>query len=332
MKTALVILNWNGKKLLEDFLPTLVAFSNLNNTSIYVADNASTDDSISFVEKKFPTVSIVKNNKNMGFAKGYNKALKQINADIYGLINSDIEVTEDWLLPILSVFEKEKNTAVVQPKILDYKNKEMFEYAGAAGGFIDKLGYPYCRGRVFNSLEKDEGQFDDASSIFWASGACFFIKSSVFHQLGGFDEDYFAHQEEIDLCWRVQNAGYNIKYTGLSTVYHIGGATLQESNSFKTFLNFRNSLYSILKNVPASHIIPLIFTRLLLDGIAGIKFALEFRPIHTLAILKSHFSFYKNVSKMLSKRQRSSQKKNYFSTKSIVWRYFILGKKKYSDL
>lgn len=332
MKTALVILNWNGKSLLKEFLPPLVRFSALKNVAIYVADNASTDDSVLFIKNHFPSVHIIQNTENGGFAKGYNNALQYVDADIYGLINSDIEVTKNWLLPILSLFEKEEHTAVVQPKILDYHQKDTFEYAGAGGGFIDMLGYPYCRGRVFNSLEKDHGQFNDTTPIFWASGACFFIRSAVFKQLYGFDEDYFAHQEEIDLCWRIQNAGYHIKYTGLSTVYHVGGATLQESNPHKTFLNFRNSLFSILKNVPDSKIIPLIFTRLVLDGIAGIMFFIELRPIHTFAILKAHFSFYKNVSKMLSKRHYFAQGKTYFTLKSIVWNYFILRKKRFSDL
>lgn len=332
MKTALVILNWNGKKLLEKFLPSLVHFSSLQNVTIYVADNASTDDSVLFVKNHFPTVQIIKNSTNGGFAKGYNDALQHIDADIYGLINSDIEVTKNWLPPIISIFEKEKNTAVVQPKILDYKQKNAFEYAGAGGGFIDMLGYPYCRGRIFNDIEKDNGQFNDTVPIFWASGACFFVRASVFKQLQGFDEDYFAHQEEIDLCWRIQNANYTITYTGLSTVYHVGGATLKESNPHKTFLNFRNSLFSILKNVPDSKIIPLIFSRLVLDGVAGILFFVKLRPIHTFAIIKAHFSFYKNVSKMLSKRHHFTQNKKYYTLKSIVWNYFILRKKRFSDL
>jgi GT2 family glycosyltransferase len=332
LKTAIVILNWNGKQLLEKFIPSIVAYSSIPNVEIVVADNASTDNSIQFLKEKFPTITIVKNKENGGFAKGYNDALKYIDADIYALVNSDIEVTENWLKPIVTIFENEQNTAAVQPKILDFKEKTTFEYAGAGGGYIDSLGYPYCRGRIFNELEEDLGQYNDKNSIFWASGACFFIRSKVYHNLCGFDEDYFAHQEEIDLCWRVKNNGYSIKYCGASTVYHIGGATLNELSPRKTFLNFRNSLFSLVKNLPKNKLFPIIFTRLILDGIAGVKFALELKPKHTWAILKSHFSFYKYLNKMLKKRKGLNQTTSYFTIKSIVWQHFILGKKKYSDL
>ncbi|MFD0992947.1 glycosyltransferase family 2 protein [Tenacibaculum geojense] len=331
MKTAIVILNWNGKQLLEQFLPAIVSY-NQENADIYVADNASTDDSITYVQKYFPTVKIVINKENGGYAKGYNDALQQIEADIYCLINSDIEVTKNWLTPILNVFREEENTAIIQPKLLDYKNKNKFEYAGAGGGFVDFFGYPYCRGRVFNSLETDNGQFNDITEIFWASGACFFIRSDVFHKLKGFDEDYFAHQEEIDLCWRTQNEGYTIKYVGASTVYHVGGATLQESNPHKTYLNFRNSLFTVLKNVPKQYIFQTIFARLVLDGIAGIKFAFELRPVHTLSILKAHASFYKNLRKFIKKRRQLQRKSDYNIHTSIVWQYFLLGRKKFKQL
>ena len=291
MKIAVVILNWNGKKLLKTFLPSVVNFS--QNATVYVADNASTDDSIEFIKENFPTVKIIANDKNGGFAKGYNDALKEVEADIYALVNSDVEVTENWLTPIIKEFTTDANTAIIQPKILDYKNKEKFEYAGAAGGFLDVLGYPYCRGRIFNTLEKDKGQYNDIIKINWASGACFFIRSNVYHQLGGFDEDYFAHQEEIDLCWRTNNLGHSIKYVGKTTIYHVGGATLNEENSYKTFLNFRNSLFSLVKNAPTNRVFFYVFIRLILDGVAGIRFTLQGRPIHTWAILKSHASFYK---------------------------------------
>lgn len=331
MKTAIVILNWNGEKLLEEFLPSIVNFS-ANIADIYVADNASTDNSIAFIKQNFPTVKIVINKENGGYAKGYNDALQHISADIYCLINSDIEVTKNWLSPILSVFEKEENTAIIQPKILDYKNKTKFEYAGAAGGFIDFLGYPYCRGRVFNHLENDTNQFNDSINIFWASGACLFIRAKVFHQLQGFDEDYFAHQEEIDLCWRTQNEGYEIKYVGASKVYHVGGATLQESNPHKTYLNFRNSLLTVLKNVPTKYLFQTVFLRLILDGIAGIKFIVELRPIHTWAIIKAHFSFYKNLFKFIKKRKNLQKREAYNKHTSVVWQYFVLGRKKYEQL
>ena len=293
MKIAIVILNWNGKKLLEQFLPSIVNFSS-ELAEIYVADNASTDSSLAYIKEYFPLVQIVENTTNGGYAKGYNDALKSIDADIYCLINSDIEVTQNWISPILEVFKKEKNTAIIQPKILDFKAKDIFEYAGAGGGFIDLYGYPYCRGRVFNHLEQDTKQFNDVAEIFWASGACFFIRSKVYHQLNGFDEDYFAHQEEVDLCWRAQNEGFDVKYVGGATVYHVGGATLQETNPQKTFLNFRNSLLNVIKNVPKQWFLLVVFSRLLLDGIAGIKFLVELRPIHTWAIIKAHLSVYRN--------------------------------------
>ncbi len=332
MKIAIVILNWNGKQLLEKFLPSIVKYSNLNNVEIFVADNASTDGSIDFIKQNYPNIEIVQNKENGGFAKGYNDALKHIKADIYGLINSDIEVTEDWLNSIIATFENEENTVIIQPKILDFKNKELFEYAGAAGGFVDKYGYPFCRGRIFSELEKDNQQFNDTKDIFWASGACFFIRSKVFQELNGFDEDYFAHQEEIDLCWRAKNTNKTIKYVGTSTVYHVGGATLKEESPKKTFLNFRNSLFTLVKNIPKNQLFSVIITRLILDGVAGIKFLFEMRPIHTFAILKAHISFYSQLSNMLHKRKNQYQITDYYRVKSIVWQHFVLGKKKYNDI
>ncbi len=331
MKTAVVILNWNGQKLLEQFLPSVINFS-LEEASIYVADNASSDDSIRFIKEQYPSVKIIENDVNGGYAKGYNDALQYVEEDIYCLLNSDIEVTENWLTPVIEVFKEEENTAIIQPKLLDFKNKTKFEYAGAAGGYIDLFGYPYCRGRVFNHLETDNKQFDDISEIFWASGACLFIRSKVYHQLGGFDEDYFAHQEEIDLCWRTQNEGFQIKYVGASTVYHVGGATLQETNPQKTFLNFRNSLLNVVKNVPKKWFLFVIFSRLILDGIAGIKFIFELRPIHTWAIIKAHFSFYRHFNQFLKKRKNRQKKMDYNLHTSIVWQYFFLKRKKFEDL
>ncbi len=331
MKIAIVILNWNGKKLLERFLPSVINFST-GVAEVYLADNASTDDSVSYTKQHFPSVHIIQNSINGGYAKGYNDALQNIDADVYCLLNSDVEVTENWLQPIIDTFNNFPDVTVIQPKLLDFKNKEKFEYAGAGGGFIDFLGYPYCRGRVFNTLEKDTGQFDDISPIFWASGACMFIRATIFREAGGLDEDYFAHQEEIDLCWRVQNLGYKIYYVGKSTVYHVGGATLQESNPQKTFLNFRNSLLNVVKNVPKRWFLFVTVSRLILDGIAGLKFMLELRPIHTFAILKAHLSFYKNFYKFLKKRKRIQKRHNYSIHNSIVWQYFILGRKQFSKL
>ena len=319
-KIAVVILNWNGAKLLEQFLPSILAFS--NEANVYVADNASTDNSIEVLKSKFPSVKIIQNNDNYGFAKGYNVALENIEEEFYALVNSDIEVTENWLAPIVSLFEKEKEIAIIQPKILDFKNKLKFEYAGAAGGFIDKYGYPFCRGRIFDTIENDLGQYDDEMELFWASGACFFIRKTVYKVLNGFDVDFFAHQEEIDLCWRAFNLEYKAKYTSKSMVYHVGGATLNEGNPMKTFLNFRNSLLMLTKNLPKNKLFPILFIRMLLDGLAGFQFIFKGKLRHFFAILKAHFSFYTLIVKSLKKRN-GTQKNNYYSTKSIVYSYFI---------
>lgn len=326
---AIVILNWNGKELLAQFLPKVVSYS--NNATIYVADNASADDSIDYVKENYPTVKIIQNAENGGYAKGYNDALPFVEEEIFCLLNSDIEVTENWLAPILAEFEANPETAIIQPKILDFKQKTHFEYAGAAGGFIDKYGYPYCRGRIFHTLEEDNGQYNDTKEIFWASGACMFIRKEVFSVLNGLDEDFFAHQEEIDLCWRAFNKGYKAKYIGESVVYHVGGATLDSTNPRKTYLNFRNSLSLLVKNLPKVKLIPVIFSRLVLDGIAGIQFLVKFKFKHFFAIIKAHFHFYGRLLKMVKKREKVQQKK-YFDQKSIVYSYFIKGKKQYSDL
>jgi GT2 family glycosyltransferase len=323
-KIAVVVLNWNGVKLLEQFLPSVISYS--SEATIYVADNASTDNSIQFIKDNYPTIKIIKNDGNYGFANGYNIALQEVEEEYYCLLNSDVEVTEKWLTPILSLFESEKDVAIIQPKILDFKNKEYFEYAGAAGGFIDKYGYPFCRGRIFETIEKDNHQYDDEKDIFWVSGACFFIRKDIYRKLNGFDGDFFAHQEEIDLCWRAFNLGYKAKYTSQSIVYHVGGATLNEGNPKKTFLNFRNSLLMLLKNLPKNKLYTILFMRLVLDGIAGIKFIFQGKFKHCFAIIKAHFHFYHLISKNLNKRN-SVQKANYFHTKSIVYSYFVKGGK-----
>ncbi len=320
MKIAVVILNWNGVKLLEQFLPSVVQYS--SEATVFVADNASTDDSISFVKANFPTVQIIKNEYNFGFAQGYNEALKSVDADIFALVNSDIEVTENWLQPIIKTFKNDPQTAIIQPKILDYKRKEYFEYAGAGGGFIDKYGYPFCRGRIFETLEKDNGQYNDSCEIFWASGACFFIRSSVYKELNGFDADFFAHQEEIDLCWRAFNNNHIVKYNGNSTVYHVGGATLKEGNPKKTFLNFRNSLLMLTKNLPKEYLFQVLFIRMILDGIAGIRFLFQGKFAHFSAIIKAHFYFYHLLSINYKKRGKTKLK-TYYKVKSIVYSYYI---------
>lgn len=319
-KIAVVILNWNGAKLLEQFLPSILAYS--DEANVYVADNASTDNSIALIKSKFPSITIIQNDDNYGFATGYNVALQQVEENYYALVNSDIEVTKGWLAPMLSIFDSEPNIGIIQPKILDYKNKDYFEYAGAAGGFIDQYGYPYCRGRLFDTIEKDNGQYNDELEIFWASGACFFIRKEIYRTLHGFDGDFFAHQEEIDLCWRAFNLGYKAKYTSKSVVYHVGGATLNEGNPRKTFLNFRNSLLMLTKNLPDNKLFLIIFARLLLDGVAGIQFIFKGKFSHCWAIIKAHFHFFRLINKSLKKRN-APQSSNYYRSNCIVYKYFI---------
>lgn len=328
-KIAVVILNWNGTKLLEQFLPSINSFS--DEATIYVADNASTDDSISFIKKNYPNIKIIQNNENYGYAKGYNEALKFVEEPYYALVNSDIEVTKNWLEPILNIFENKPNISIIQPKIIDFKDKTKFEYAGAAGGFIDKYGYPFCRGRIFDTIEIDSGQYNDNSTIFWASGACFFIRKEIYRDLEGFDASFFAHQEEIDLCWRAFNKDYVAYYCSESVVYHVGGATLNELNPKKTFLNFRNSLFMLTKNLPKNQLFKIIFTRMILDGIAGIKFILQGKFSHCLAIIKAHFELYINLNKYLIKRDLV-QRKNYYKSKNIVYKYFIQKKSVFTSI
>ncbi|MEK6153715.1 glycosyltransferase family 2 protein [Flavobacteriaceae bacterium 3-367] len=330
MKIAIVILNWNGEKLLEKYLPSVTQFS--KEADLYVADNASSDGSVSFLETHYPNIKIIKNNSNGGFAKGYNDALKEVEADIFCLLNSDVEVTENWLEPVKDVFRNIPEAAIVQPKILDLKRKDHFEYAGAAGGFIDQLGYPFCRGRIFQALEKDRGQYDDVREIFWATGACMFIKREVFKHLKGFDEDYFAHQEEVDLCWRAKNSGYKVFYTGKAFVYHLGGSTLDNMNPKKTYLNFRNSLFSITKNLPRRKAMPIIFLRLLLDGVAALRFILQLKLSHCWAILRAHLSFYRQFRKMYRKREKANFILKYYAAKSIVWSHFVNQVRKFNVL
>lgn len=324
-----MILNWNGRALLEKFLPSVIQHS--AGAAIYVADNASSDDSIASLASRFPSVKIIQNSENYGFANGYNHALKHVSEEILVLLNSDVEVTSNWLSAPLQIFETMPHVAAIQPKILDYKDKTAFEYAGAGGGFIDKFGYPFCRGRIFDSLEKDYGQYNDTTEIFWASGACMFIRKSDFELNQGFDGDFFAHQEEIDLCWRLNNNNRKVFYCGASVVYHVGGATLNEGNPHKTYLNFRNSLFMLLKNLPKSQIFSVIFMRLILDGLAGVNFVFRGKISHMFAIVKAHFAFYGSAVKMYRKR-RGKQASKYYRVTNIVCDYFFRGRKKYADL
>jgi len=319
-KIAVVILNWNGKSWLEKFLPTVLKYS--ESAQIYVVDNASTDDSVSFLENNFPSVKVIQNTENSGFAGGYNEGLKKVEEEIYCLLNSDVEVTEGWLEPVLDLFQQNPEIAAIQPKILSYDRKNYFEFAGAGGGLIDNLGYPYCRGRVFDDLEEDKGEYDDEMEIFWASGCCFFIRKSDFWLAGGFDERFFAHQEEIDLCWRLINLGKKIFYTGKSTIYHVGGGTLNKQNPRKTFLNIRNNLSMLVKNLPFEALFWIIPLRLALDVVAGIYLAYKEGISHLWAVFKGHLGFYTQFLESFRRRTKF-QKKNYYQTKYLVFRYFI---------
>lgn len=330
MKIAIVILNWNGASLLHSYLPEVIAYS--PGADIWVIDNASDDESVELLRTEYPEVKVVQNFENLGFAGGYNEGLKAIEADVYCLLNSDVSVTSGWLDPVLPFFESHPEVGIVQPKILDLKSQDQFEYAGAGGGFLDALGYPFCRGRIFQWIEHDKGQYDDEKQIFWATGACMFIRSEIFWSLDGFDADYFAHQEEIDLCWRAQNEGHLVYYLGSTKVYHLGGSTLSNMDPRKTFLNFRNSLYSITKNLPRRRTAWIVIMRLFLDMIAGIRFVLQFKPAHFLAIIRAHVSYYANLGSLLKKRRKSDHLKKYYHTKSIVWSHYVLGIKEYNFL
>jgi GT2 family glycosyltransferase len=333
---AVVILNYNGKEFLKQFLPSVLQHS--GNAQIIVADNASSDDSLKFVKENYPNVKIVLNERNYGYAQGYNEALKKIKSEYFVLLNNDVEVTDRWLEPMLELLSKNGNIAACQPKLLSFRQKNEFEYAGAAGGFIDKYCYPFCRGRIFNELEKDSGQFNDSREIFWASGACLFARASAFEQVGGFDGDFFAHMEEIDLCWRMKNLGHRVFYEGKSVVYHVGGGTLNKVSPRKTFLNFRNNLITLTKNHPSGLLWLKIFYRMNLDGIAAMKFLLSGQASHFFAVIRAHFSYYGCLSSTLRKRKQQKQNSDFkFSTSqiysgNIVFDHFLKGLKKFSDL
>lgn len=327
-KLAVVILNYNGRSFLEKFLPSVVQYS--QNHEIWIADNASNDDSVQFLKSNYPSVKLIQIPTNQGFAGGYNTALSQIEAEYFVLLNSDVEVSENWIEPVINLMDSDKTVAACQPKIRSFHKPELFEYAGAAGGFIDKYGYPFCRGRIFDTCEEDLGQYDDNIEIFWATGACMFVKANVFKELR-FDDAFFAHMEEIDLCWRIKNAGHKIVYCSESVVYHVGGGTLQKSNPRKTFLNYRNGLALLYKNLPANRLFSTIFIRLVLDGISGIKLFLDGSFADTWAIIKAHFAFYAWVFRGINRNKNAKEVGQIFDS-SIVWRYFVKKQKKFTDL
>lgn len=333
-KVSIVILNWNGRKFLEQFLPSVVLTTYAHH-EVIVADNFSTDDSIAFVEKNYPAVRVIRLTQNWGFAKGYNEALKQVEADYFVILNSDVEVTPGWLEPMIDLLEKKPAIAACQPKVRSFINKNMFEYAGAAGGWIDKYGYPFCKGRVFEICEEDLGQYDQEEPIFWASGATLFIRSSAFNEMKGFDEYFFAHQEEIDLCWRLQLAGYKIYSCPSAIVYHVGGGTLEKGNSKKTYLNFRNNLVMLAKNLPLSKKYGILFIRFFLDDITALRGLLSGKGGYFIAIIKAQLSFTGWLLFQPKDRwfpaSRKGQLYGYFS-KSIAWQFFIKKKKAFSEI
>ena len=308
MKTAIVILNWNGRLFLEAFLPRIVQTSK-NVAEVIIADNQSTDDSLDYLEREFPDVRVIQNGGNFGYAGGYNRALAQIDAEYFVLLNSDIEVTENWISPVISLMDSDPSIAACQPKILSFKDRTLFEYAGAGGGFIDHYGYPFCRGRVFQSIEADTGQYDDNAEIFWASGACMFVRASAFREAGGLDEDFFAHMEEIDICWRMKQMGYRIMYCGQSTVYHVGGGSLDKSSPKKTYLNIRNNNTMLYKNLPESQLYPVFFSRFFLDMMAAVKFLIDGGVRHFGAVVRAHVGFYFSLSANRKKRKQIRHKK-----------------------
>lgn len=328
-KVAVVILNYNGKKYLEEFLPSVIKHS--PKAKIIVADNCSTDHSIEFLNSNFPNVETIQLDSNTGYAGGYNSALQRVEAEYYLLLNSDVEVTDGWLEPLVSYLDNHSAYAAVQPKILDYNQRQFFEYAGAAGGFMDKLGYPYCRGRILDTLEKDEGQYDSSKDVFWCSGACFLIRSRDFKEAGGFDPDFFAHMEEIDLCWRMLNADRKLACVPSSSVFHVGGGTLSKYNPNKTYLNFRNNLMMLAKNLPLTRLIVILPIRLVLDIVAGIKLWQEHSWGHFTAVLKAQIDFFislkKSRKKTISKRDLKIRGRHY-----LIFEYFLLGKKTFNKI
>lgn len=338
---AVVILNWNGKHWLKQFLPSVLA-TNYSQAYVYVADNGSTDGSIEYVKVNFPSIKLVVNDKNYGFAGGYNKALQQINADYYVLLNSDVAVTSNWLQPLVDCMQASPNVGACQPKILAFNQPLYFEYAGASGGFIDAYGYPFCRGRIFDTLEEDRQQYNQSIDIFWATGAALCIRADLYHRIGGLDDDFFAHMEEIDLCWRIKRAGYHIKVCPEAEVYHVGGGTLPKSKQ-KIYLNFRNNLVLLLKNLPRNRLAFILLVRMNLDFVALLKALVAGNWQEVVAIHEAHKHFVGRLRFWYKKRKQSQQQIQKVTigsstesigcyTKSMVWQYFIKGKKKYSEL
>ena len=330
-RTAVVILNWNGRPMLERFLPSVTAHSDA--ADVVVADNGSTDDSVAFLKEHYPQVRLIALDKNYGFAEGYNRALQQVEADYYVLLNSDVECTPHWLEPVTAMMEADPRIAVAQPKLLMYDQRDTFEYAGGAGGFIDRYGYPFCRGRLFSTLEKDHGQYDDPCDIFWATGACMFVRASVWKELGGLDGDFFAHMEEIDFCWRVHLAGHRVRYCPQSVVYHVGGGTLPKSSPFKTELNFRNNLSMLYKNLPEERRGRVLAARMWLDRVAAVKFLLEGHTGEYRAVRKAHRQYRAWKPQLQEKRKKNgSQPVTEVYLGWLLPEYYLLGRRTFTSL
>lgn len=320
MNLGIVILNWNGIKLLEKFIPPLLKYTPEQH-KIYVIDNGSTDDSIEFI-KKHKRIKIIKLDCNYGFAKGYNLGLRDVKEDILCLLNNDVEVTKNWTKSILKQFKEEADTAVIQPKLKNYFNKYEFDYAGAAGGFLDKYGYPYCNGRIYNKIEKDFNQYDKLSDIFWACGACFFIRKNIFESHNGFDENFWAHMEEIDLCWRIQNSKFKIRFNHNSEVFHANAATLKQSNPKKTYLNFRNQLFMITKN-SKNNLFFLLIEKFIIDAIVSIYLLFDKGFNHFIAIIKAYVSFYKHINLLIGFRKKNKRHLKHYQIRSIIFKYLF---------
>jgi GT2 family glycosyltransferase len=336
-KAAVVILNWNGLEYLKRFLGKVVEYSGSPGTTVYLVDNGSTDGSGDWAGKNYPSVKVIRLDENLGFAGGYNAAMEKITAEYYILLNSDIEVTSGWCDHLVSFMDNKPMAAACQPKILSWKDHSWFEYAGAAGGFLDKFGYPFCRGRIFNRTEKDEGQYDTETEVSWTSGACMIVRADAWHECGGFDPDFFAHMEEIDMCWRFLLAGYSLFYCPASVVYHVGGGTLPYESPGKTYLNFRNNMFLLYKNLPSEKLRNTLLIRKILDGIAGVVFLLSGKPANMKAVWNAHMDYYKSIKSLRKKRERimrtyPEKPEQLILNKSLIWEFYIRRRKTYSKI
>ena len=334
---AVVILNWNGQHYLQQFMPSVCRYSDMPGTEVIVADNGSTDNSVAWLSESFPQVRIIELFENFGFAKGYCKALEQIEARYYLLLNSDVEVTSGWLLPLFDAMERNTSIGACMPKILSYDRKDYFEYAGASGGFIDRLGYPFCRGRILSNIEKDEGQYDDVRNIFWASGACMMIRSSAYYKAGGLDAEFFAHMEEIDLCWRLHRKGYTVQVIPQSQVYHVGGGTLPNNTPRKLYLNYRNNLFLLFKNLPVFQLIPVMLVRMVLDGMSSMIYLFGGSTKFFYAVIRAHLAFHRRIPLLISMRRRlkgtvHTGKFREIYPGSILREFFVKKKRQFSQL